>query len=187
MTDAFQLGLDVAGSGDITVVEVPEIEFHRRLEAPFKRDLVDPHAGLAALLQSVTHRGEVVIRRVEMRPVMRADITLLDRGVLALRKLVDADAKVFGNTGRGGVMVEIGDLRQRPRRIACDAGLESDGDIDQLTCHFPLSSIETTPERSGQSPKPIEVTPSCSTSSFLTLDPAASQHPSPTSRCQAPD
>jgi hypothetical protein len=43
MADALELGFDVGGGRHIAVGELPEIELHRRLQAPFERHLVDGH------------------------------------------------------------------------------------------------------------------------------------------------
>ena len=42
MADALKLRLDVGRLHDVAVGEMPEVEFHGRLIAPFERHLVDP-------------------------------------------------------------------------------------------------------------------------------------------------
>jgi hypothetical protein len=41
MADALELGLDIFGRCDIAVRQVPEVELHAGLEAPFERHFVD--------------------------------------------------------------------------------------------------------------------------------------------------
>src|SRR5262245_57013694 len=76
-----------------------------------------------------------MIRRVEMRAVVRADGGLLDGGVFAIWKLVDADAHVASHARRSLVVIEVLDLRQHLRRIAGNAGLERRRDVDEAARH----------------------------------------------------
>ena len=135
VADALQLRLHIAGRGDIAIGQMAEVELHRRLEAPFQRHLVDPPRWLAARLQPVVHRREVVIRRIEMRAVVRADVAALHRGVFAVRQLIDPHPHVLGHRRRGHVMVHVFDLRQRVRRIALDPRLQRHRDVDQPARH----------------------------------------------------
>ena len=50
MADALELGLDVGGGGDIAVGEMTKVELHPRLEAPFKRNLVDRPCALPSFI-----------------------------------------------------------------------------------------------------------------------------------------
>jgi hypothetical protein len=140
VADAFQFGFDVTGRRDITVCHMAEIQFHAGLEAPFQRHLIDAPGRFPAGFQRVVHAGEKVIRRVQMRAVMGADLDLFHRGVFAVRQLIDPDTHIFGHGGRGLMMIQILDLGQHVRRIASDAGLQRDGDIDQTAWHgwFPI-------------------------------------------------
>ena len=70
-----------------------------------------------------------------MRPVMGGDADLLDRGVFAVRQRVHADAEILGHGGSGVVVVQIVDLRQHMRRVARNAGLQRNGNIDDATAH----------------------------------------------------
>ena len=135
MADPVELRLDIFRPRHIAVVEMAEIELHARLEAPFQRHFVDPPGGLAAFLQRMVHRREEMPGRVQVRAVMGGDADLLDGGVFAVRQRVHADAEIFGHGGRGVVVVQIVDLRQHVRRIARNAGLQRDGNIDDTTAH----------------------------------------------------
>ena len=65
MADALELGFDVLRGRHIAVLEMPEVELHAGIEAPFQRHLVDGDRALAAI-----HGGGEMIGRVEMRGVV---------------------------------------------------------------------------------------------------------------------
>ena len=135
MADAFQFRLYIAGCGDIAVGQMPEIQLHAGLEAPFQRHFIDPPGWLPARFQGVVHGGEEVVRRVQMGTVMGGYFHFLHRCVFAVRQLIDPDAHVFRH-GRGGlVVIQILDLWQHVRRIALDARHQRDGDVDQAARH----------------------------------------------------
>jgi hypothetical protein len=129
----FELGFDVARRCHVAVGQVAEVELHGRLVAPLKRHLIDPPRGLAARLQSMVHGGEVVIRRIEMGAIVRADDATLDGRIFTPGQLGHADPHVFCNRRGGLMVVEVLDLRQGVLRIALYSGLERRGDVDQTT------------------------------------------------------
>jgi hypothetical protein len=88
-----------------------------------------------------------VVGRVEVGAVVGADVGALDGGVFAVGELVDADAHVFGHRGGGFVVVEVFDLRQGVRRVAFDAGLERDRNVDQSPWHALSSAAKPEPVR----------------------------------------
>ena len=49
MTDALELGFNVARAGDVTIREMTEVELDGGLKAPFERYLVDCDRALAAI------------------------------------------------------------------------------------------------------------------------------------------
>jgi len=135
VADAFELAFDVSRGGDIAVGQMPEIQLHGRLVAPFERHLINPPRWLAAGLQGVVHGGEVVIGGVQMCAVVGADGAALDGRIFTAWKLVDPNPHKLRHGGGGLVVVDVFDLRQRVRRIALDPGLERRGDVDQATRH----------------------------------------------------
>jgi hypothetical protein len=90
---------------------------------------------LGSRRQGMVHRGEIVVGRIQMRAVMRAQRARLDSGIFALRQLIDADAEIAGDRRRGHVVVAVLDLRQSVRRVAGDTRLQGDGDIDEAAGH----------------------------------------------------
>ena len=66
---------------------------------------------LAARLHRVVHRGEELIRCVQMGAVMGRDLHLFHGRVFAIRELIDPDTHIFGHCGCGLVVIQILDLR----------------------------------------------------------------------------
>jgi len=52
MANALELRLDIAGSDHVAVLEMPEVEFHCRLEAPLQRHLIDGDCALTMVSSS---------------------------------------------------------------------------------------------------------------------------------------
>ena len=87
VADALELLLDVGGRHHVAVGEVPEVELHRGLQAPFQRHLVDGDGALAAV-----HRRRVVVGRVEVSAVVGGDPHPLDRPAFSVGQVVDGRA-----------------------------------------------------------------------------------------------
>ena len=54
-----------------------------------------------------------MVRRIEMRAVVRADGDALHCCIFAVGQLIDTDAHVLRHCRRGQVVIEVLDLRQR--------------------------------------------------------------------------
>ena len=129
--DLGPLGLDVVGGNDVTIGEMPEIQFHPRLETPFKGNLVNGDRGSTSGDESTVHRRMVVVGRIEMGTVVRRQHHPLDRPAFAIGQIVGGHArKECGHLGRGLAVAEILDFRDHARRVRGDAGFERDGEVD---------------------------------------------------------
>ena len=77
-----------------------------------------------------------MIRRVEMRAVMRGELDPFDRPAFAVGQLLVLQAREeLADLGRGLLVVEVADARPVARRIGGDVVLQRNGDVDQLARH----------------------------------------------------
>ena len=125
-----ELALHVVGGADVAVGLAAEVEFHRIVEAPLERHLIDGQRRLA-----VVHRGMEVIRRIEMRAVVRRDRNVLDRRARAIGKLIDRHAEHLMEILRARLVIDVVDLRQHVGRIGRDARLQGDRNVDDAAGH----------------------------------------------------
>src|SRR4029450_1507558 len=131
MADALEFGLDVLCRCDIAIREVPEVEFHRGLEAPFERHLIDSDGPLP----TIHGRGEMP-RRIEMRRAVGRQSDPFDSPTFAVRQIfLFQPRKEFQNIGCRRLMIEIVDLRPITGRIGRDVVFKWNRNVDSLACH----------------------------------------------------
>ena len=132
VADALQLQLHVGGGHHVAVRESTKVEFYRGLQTPFERHLVDGDGPPAPVDRGGIHRRGVMVGRVEVRPVVGGDPDTLDRPALPRRKIIDCRAgeKRHDLLRRLAVVVVI-DLRQMPRRVRVDPGLQRNREVDE--------------------------------------------------------
>ena len=87
MADTLQLGLDVAGGRNIAVRQMPEVELHPWLEAPFQRHLIDGDRRAATGNQRAVHGRMVMIGRVQMGAVMGGQADAFHRPAFAIGQI----------------------------------------------------------------------------------------------------
>ena len=131
MTDALELGFNVARAGDVTIREMTEVELDGGLKAPFERYLVDCDRALAAI-----HGGGEMPRCVEVCGVVGREPDPLDRPALAIWQiLVPQAGKELDHVRRRLPVGEIVDLRAVARGIGGDVVFQRHGNVDELACH----------------------------------------------------
>ena len=123
MADPGEFGLDVVGRHHIAVVEVTEVEFHRRLQAPLQRNLIDGDGPFAAV-----HRGGEVVGRVQMRAVVRCDPNPFDGPAFTVGQILHRRSREERHHLRGSLpMVVVVDLGQVPGWVRGDSRLQHNG------------------------------------------------------------
>lgn len=127
MADPAELLFHIGRRHHVAVREMPEVELHRRLQAPLQRHLVDGYRPFAAV-----HRRCVVVGRVQMGAVVGGDPYPFDRPPLAVGKVRDGGArKERHHLRRGLPVVVVVDLREVAGRVGGDPGLQRNGQIDE--------------------------------------------------------
>ena len=124
VADALQFCLHIFRRRDIAIREMPKIELHARLKAPFQRHFINAPGRLPARNRPFIHAAEEVIGRIKMRPAMGCDAHHFPRGELAFGQLIHADAEFLRQARRGHLVIVIFNFGQHMRRIGCDPAFE---------------------------------------------------------------
>jgi hypothetical protein len=119
----------------MAIGKVAEVQLHARLEAPLQRDLVD-RDGPLLLPELAVHGGVEVVRRIEVRSVVRRQLHRLHGPALAIGQVLALQAgEERLHLRERGVVREVLDLRRERRRIRNHVVLQVDRKVDEVARH----------------------------------------------------
>ncbi|MNI60493.1 hypothetical protein D3C73_1157150 [compost metagenome] len=129
VANACQLNFDLVGCHHMTIGHVSKIQFHPRLQAPIKRQLIDAKGRLTA----IGGRG-VMPGRVHVRAAVGGDVQSFGGPGFIARHLFELQAGEHRCHFRPALLViHVIDLRQQRWRIGVGVVVEGDREVDETT------------------------------------------------------